>query len=148
MLNPFDLKSALLAKHAQHIVLIHFPIALYIAGTFFDLCASYFRKPKLGEVADCNFLAAAVMILPAAATGLLAWRWALEGRALKGLLRLHLILACTAIFGVWATAWLRSRLNRGVGRPDFRLLAVLECAVSLLIATTAHVGGFLSGVNF
>src|SRR5260221_4795579 len=55
MLNPFDLKSALLAKHAQHVVLIHFPIALYLAGTFFDLCARIFRKASLGEVARWNF---------------------------------------------------------------------------------------------
>ena len=27
--NPFDIKQALLAKHAQHVVLIHFPIALF-----------------------------------------------------------------------------------------------------------------------
>ncbi len=27
MINPFDLKTALLAKHAQHVVLVHFPIA-------------------------------------------------------------------------------------------------------------------------
>ena len=32
MLNPFDLKAAIAAKHAQHVVLIHFPIALFIAG--------------------------------------------------------------------------------------------------------------------
>ena len=30
--NPFDIKQALLAKHAQHVVLIHFPIALFLAG--------------------------------------------------------------------------------------------------------------------
>src|SRR5947209_4088446 len=29
-MNPFDLKTVLLAKHAQHVVLIHFPIALFI----------------------------------------------------------------------------------------------------------------------
>src|SRR5439155_26701628 len=31
--NPFDLKTVLLAKHAQHVVLIHFPIALFIAAS-------------------------------------------------------------------------------------------------------------------
>jgi len=31
-LNPFDLKTALLPRHAQHVVLIHFPLALFIAG--------------------------------------------------------------------------------------------------------------------
>ena len=31
-MHPFDIKAALLARHAQHVVLIHFPIALFIAG--------------------------------------------------------------------------------------------------------------------
>jgi hypothetical protein len=36
-MNPFDLKAALLAKHAQRPVIIHFPIALFIIGVAFDL---------------------------------------------------------------------------------------------------------------
>jgi uncharacterized membrane protein len=43
--NPFDRKAALLAKHAQHEVLIHFPIALYLSGTLFDFVARLFRNP-------------------------------------------------------------------------------------------------------
>jgi hypothetical protein len=27
--TPFDLKTILLAKHTQHVVLIHFPVALF-----------------------------------------------------------------------------------------------------------------------
>jgi len=38
-INPFDLKSALLANHAQHVVLVHFPIALFISSVLFDLLA-------------------------------------------------------------------------------------------------------------
>ena len=34
--HPFDIKTAILAKHAQHVVLIHFPIALFIVGVAFD----------------------------------------------------------------------------------------------------------------
>jgi uncharacterized membrane protein len=41
MVNPFDLKAALLAKHAQHVVLIHFPVALFITGVAFDLVAHW-----------------------------------------------------------------------------------------------------------
>jgi hypothetical protein len=33
MVSPFNLKTALLAKHAQHVVLIHFPIGLYSCGS-------------------------------------------------------------------------------------------------------------------
>jgi uncharacterized membrane protein len=37
--NPFNFREALLAKHAQHVVLIHFPIALFMAGGAFDFAA-------------------------------------------------------------------------------------------------------------
>ena len=145
--NPFDLRSALLAKHAQHVVLIHFPIALYLTGTLFDVLGRVFRKPSFGEVARWNFLSAAVMSIPTAATGILAWRWALEGQKLKGILLLHLISGLTVVMGMWLTAWLRSRRN---SRPDLgvsRSLLFVEIALSLLVGLTAHLGGFLSGVN-
>jgi uncharacterized membrane protein len=37
--NALYPKTVLLAKHAQHVVLIHFPIALFITAVFFDLIA-------------------------------------------------------------------------------------------------------------
>ena len=37
--SPFDWRSVLLARHAQHVVLIHFPIALFITGVLFDFLA-------------------------------------------------------------------------------------------------------------
>jgi hypothetical protein len=61
MVNPFDRKAALLAKHAQHVVLIHFPIALYLSGTLFDFVVRLFRKPNFREIARWHFLFAAVM---------------------------------------------------------------------------------------
>ena len=36
MQNPFDPRTVLFAKHAQHVVLIHFPIALFLAGVVFS----------------------------------------------------------------------------------------------------------------
>ena len=35
--NPFDWRTVALARHAQHVVLIHFPIALYLSGVVLDL---------------------------------------------------------------------------------------------------------------
>ncbi len=108
LLNPFDLKAALLAKHSQHVVLIHFPIALYLSATMFDVCGRVFRKSGLAEVARWNFLFAAVMSIPAAATGVLAWQLALEGKHLEGILLLRLLLAPATVIGLWVTVWLRS----------------------------------------
>jgi uncharacterized membrane protein len=42
-MNPFDLKSVLLARHAQHVVLIHFPIALFLVSVAFDFAAQWWR---------------------------------------------------------------------------------------------------------
>src|SRR3981189_2492284 len=94
MANPFDLKTALLAKHAQHVVLIHFPIALFISAVAFDLVAQWTKRPGLADSAYYNLLVAAISTLPVLATGILAWQFQLEGQKLKGILLLHLVLAC------------------------------------------------------
>src|SRR5215469_2352992 len=91
-MNPFDLKSALLAKHAQHVVLIHFPIALFISGVAFDLLAIWKGSRSLAKAAYYNLIGAAVTVLAAVGTGVLAWQLQLEGQRLRGNLRLHLSL--------------------------------------------------------
>ena len=69
MVNPFDLKTALLAKHAQHVVLIHFPIALFITAVAFDLIAQWTKRRGLADAAYYNLLVAAISTLPVLATG-------------------------------------------------------------------------------
>ena len=91
-MNPFDLRAALLAKHAQHVVLIHFPIALFVASFAFDLLALWRRDRNLATAAYYNLIAAAVTTLPAVVTRLLAWQWQYGGKRLRGNLRLHLFL--------------------------------------------------------
>src|SRR5690242_8048436 len=91
--NPFDLKAALLAPHAQHPVIIHFPIALFIMSAVFELLAVWRKQPALESVAYFNLLAAAISIPFTILTGILAWQWQLEGAALKGNLRIHLAFA-------------------------------------------------------
>jgi uncharacterized membrane protein len=146
MVNPFDLKSALLAKHAQHVVLIHFPIALFIAAVIFDLIAHWTQRRGVADAAYYNLQAAAISTLPVLATGLLAWQFQLEGQRLKGILLLHLVLACLASVMIWLAWWVHFRARRRtVCMPSYRL-AVEFLAVGL-VALTGHLGGFLSGVN-
>jgi uncharacterized membrane protein len=103
--HPFDLKSALLAKHAQHIVLIHFPIALFIAGVAFDLIALITKRRSFADAAYYNLMLAAISTIPVLATGVLAWQFALEGQKLKGILLLHLVLACASTVMIWLVWW-------------------------------------------
>jgi len=42
--NSFDFRTVVFAKHPQHVVLVHFPIALFITGVGLDLMA-YWTKP-------------------------------------------------------------------------------------------------------
>src|SRR5260370_26743953 len=81
--NPFDLKTIVLAKHAQHVVLIHFPIALFLAGVAFDFLAQQTGRRGLAEAAYFNFLVAAVFATPLLSTRGLAWLSPLHGQKIE-----------------------------------------------------------------
>jgi len=146
MVNPFDLKTILLAKHAQHVVLIHFPIALFISAVTFDLIAHWTKRSGLADTAYYNLLAAAISTFPVLATGILAWQFQLEGQKLKGILLLHLVFACVSTAMIWLALWVHFRARwRAEVLPSYRL-AVEFLGVGI-VALTGHLGGFLSGVN-
>jgi uncharacterized membrane protein len=146
-MNPFDLKTALLARHAQHVVLIHFPIACFITSVAFDVMAFWNGSRALAAAAYYNLLAAAVSALPAVATGLLAWQLQLEGARLRGNLRLHLVLALLSSAAIWLLWWLHFRARRTQRLRAPAALMAAELATVILVALTGHIGGFLSGVN-
>ena len=146
-MHPFDIKAALLAKHSQHVVLIHFPIALFIAGVAFDFLAQWTKRQFLAAAAYCNLLAAAVVMVPVLITGVLAWQWQLEGQRLKGLLLMHLLLGCASSLLIWGVCFVHLRAQRKHGGvlPCYRL--PIEATGVALVTLTGHLGGFLSGVN-
>ena len=146
-MHPFDVKSALLAKHAQHVVLIHFPIALFIAGVTFDFLAQWTKRQFLAAAAYCNLLAAAVVTAPVLISGILAWQWQLEGQRLKGVLLMHLVLGCVASVLIWVVCLVHVRAQRQDEAllPGYRL--PIEAAAVTVVILTGHLGGFLSGVN-
>jgi uncharacterized membrane protein len=144
--NPFDLKAALLAAHAQHPVIIHFPIGLFIASVVFDLLAVWRKKPILAAVAYYNLLGAALTLPLAIATGLGAWQWQLEGATLKGNLRLHMICAVTSALLIFFLCWMRSRLRVKNISPGVSYVAVTLFAL-MAITLTGHLGGIVSGVE-
>jgi uncharacterized membrane protein len=67
--NPFDIKTMLIARHAQHVVLIHFPIAVFTVAVAFDYCAHWTNNRPLS----------AVFTVPVVATGLIAWQFGPRG---------------------------------------------------------------------
>jgi uncharacterized membrane protein len=145
-MNPFDLKSVLLARHAQHVVLIHFPIALFLVSVAFDLAAQWWRTAAFGAVAYYNLTVAAFASVPAVATGLMAWHWQLEGEKLKSTLLLHLLFGLASTVLIWQVWWVHFRGRKPERTlPTYRL--PLEIVVAGVVTLTAHLGGFLSGAN-
>ena len=146
-MHPFDIKTVVFAKHAQHVVLIHFPIALFIIGVLFDFLAQWKKQHLLAAAAYYNLFVAAIATIPVVITGVLGWQWELEGQKLKGVLLMHLVMGCASsvlICLVWFIHR-KSRRNREEVLPGYRL--PIEAVAVVIVALTGHLGGFLSGVN-
>jgi len=144
--NPFDVKAALLAGHAQHPVIVHFPIALFVASAVFEILAIWRKQPLLAVVAYFNLLGAALTVPLAIATGLGAWRWQLEGARLKGNLQLHLTCALTSAALILLLAWRRSGLRARGETPRVSYFALLALGL-IMVTLTGHLGGIVSGVE-
>ncbi len=146
-MHPFDIKTVLFAKHAQHVVLIHFPIALFIIGVLFDFLSQWKNQRLLAAAAYYNLLVAAIATLPVVVTGILAWQWELEGQKLKGILLMHLVMGCVSTVLIWVV-WsihTKTRRKQQAVLPGYRL--PIEAVAVVIVALTGHLGGFLSGVN-
>lgn len=143
-MHPFDLQHTLLAKHAQHIVLVHFPIALIMVALGFDLVGLVRGKREWSTFAYYNLSIAALAALPVAVTGLIAWQWQLDGAPLKGVLRMHLVLGLASCTMIWLSWWVARRVRRGASSTKFHV--AIETAAVLTVAITAHLGGIVSGV--
>ena len=146
-MHPLDIKTVLFAKHAQHVVLIHFPIALFIIGVLFDFLSQWKNQRLLAAAAYYNLLVAAIATLPVVVTGILAWQWELEGQKLKGILLMHLVMGCVSTVLIWVV-WsihTKTRRKQQAVLPGYRL--PIEAVAVVIVALTGHLGGFLSGVN-
>jgi uncharacterized membrane protein len=119
---------------------------LGITAVGFDLVAQWTKRRGLADAAYYNLMIAAISTLPVVVTGLLAWQLQLEGQKLKGILLLHLVLACVSTVMIWLVWCVHFRARRRAKvLPNYRL--ALEIMGVGLIAMTGHLGGFLSGVN-
>jgi uncharacterized membrane protein len=120
---------------------------LFLAGVGFDFVGQWMKKPALAVVARYNLLIAAVSTVPVVVTGLLAWRWQLEGHKLRGILLQHLVLGVTSSVLIWLVWWLHFLASRKSGGtlPAYRV--PIELVAALAVAVTGHLGGFLSWVN-
>jgi len=146
-MNPFDWKAVVFEKHAQHAVLIHFPIALFITAVGLDALGQWSRNKSLLRAAYYNLTVAAAFTLPVIATGLAAWQWQLQGQHLKGVLLYHLMSGVLASLFIWVSWWIHFRESRRNRDAPPRWRIAVELAGVLSVGLAGHLGGILSGVN-
>src|SRR6202140_1016216 len=96
-------------------------IALFISAVAFDLIAQWTKRRGLAQAAYYNLLGAAISTVPVLGTGLLAWQFQLEGQKLKGILLLHLVLACVST--VWFGLCCGGIFAGGGGAVSCRVIA-------------------------
>jgi uncharacterized membrane protein len=145
--NPFDLKSVLLAKHAQHVAFVHFPIALIFVGAAFDLLSQRKQDLVMLRAAYFTVIAAAIAAVPTVVTGILAWQLQFEGKVLRGNLKLHLLLALVSSALIWLVCGLHIVQQRKPRAIPLGIRLAVEAIAVAVTLVTAHVGGFVSGVN-
>ena len=107
--NPFDFKTVLLAKHAQHVVLIHLPIAVFTVAVALEHCAHWTNNRPLAAAVYFNLLLAAV-----ASRGHRSYRVAVGPRGTKTqrILLMHLVLGCITSVLIWLVFWTHLRVRR------------------------------------
>jgi len=113
----------------------------------FDFIAQWRKSDVLAEVAYYDLLVAALFTVPVMITGLLAWHFQLEGQRLKGTLLLHLVLGTLSSCLIWLIWGLHFRARRTAASEPPRLRLAVQLVAAAVVALTAHLGGFLSGVN-
>jgi len=82
----------------------------------------------------------AIASIPVVATGLLAWRFQLEGAHLKGNLLLHLMFGGLASLLMWSVVALYQKSSSQWVRVRYGVQAV----TAIVISITGHLGGFVS----
>jgi uncharacterized membrane protein len=99
------------------------------ASPAFDLLALWRENRQLAIAAYYNLVAAAIAILPAVTTGLLAWQLLYGGKKFRGNLRLHLLLGLVSSALIWLLCWWRTRQQGKPGRyltPGYPVETLLD----------------------
>ena len=54
-MNALDIRTIVFARHAQHVVLVHFPIAAFMTAVGLDCAAQWTKKPGMAAAAYFAF---------------------------------------------------------------------------------------------
>ncbi len=129
----------LVPKNGFHPAIVHFPIALLIAGLFLDLIGLITKRPNLLLAGWYNLVLGAISALGAVASGFLAMT--MIKLPYKGLIFTHLKLALLVSVLMWVMVTLRVHRHEKMNVPLRVLYYALALAAFLIISYTGHLGG-------
>lgn len=129
----------LIPKNAFHPAIVHFPIALFMAGLFLDALGMWKKHKTLLLAGWYNLLLGAISTLASIASGLTAMT--IMHLPYKGLIFNHLVLACIGTAIMWAMVALRYKRHEKMSAGLRAVYYVLAVTGVVLIALSAHLGG-------
>lgn len=129
----------LVPKNAFHPAIVHFPIALFIAGLVLDLFGLIGRNKALLLAGWYNLVLAAISSLVAVGTGVAAMGFI--HLPYKGLIFQHLLYAVGAAFTMWIMVSLRVHRHEEMNIPLRVAYFVLAAVGLVFISYAGHLGG-------
>lgn len=135
--NPAE--WAWIPKNGFHPAIVHFPIALFIAGVFLDFLGYIRRDKTLLFAGWYNLVLGALSALAACATGVIAiW---LQQIPVSGLIRTHLTLGILATVIMWVLVGMRVHRHEKIGAGGRAVYYVLAAINLCVISYAGHLGG-------
>lgn len=131
--------KSFIPKNGYHPAIVHFPIALFVAGLLLDLFGLITRKKELLLAGWYNLILAALTSIAGIVTGYLAM--VLTKVPFKGVIQQHFLLAVVASFIMWMMVTLRVHRHEEMNVPMRAIYWLLALAGFALISWAGHLGG-------
>ena len=146
-MSPFSIRETLLAKNAQHCGVNPLPHRPVLDGSGVRLHRAVGEAPCSRSGSLLQFPRGRNFDAVGRRDGLLAWQFQLEGQRLKGILLQHLVLGVVSSLMIGLVWYVHFRARRAPEQALPRYCLAIELLAMGLVAMTAHLGGYLSGVN-
>jgi uncharacterized membrane protein len=132
-------KKPLVPKNAYHPAIVHFPIALFIAGLLLDLIGYWKKKDGFLQAGWYNLVFAAVTCFGALLSGYVATL--LMHLPITGIIKQHVITAVAGTAIMWIMVALRARRHKQMSlklRVAYYFVAIVGL---VLVSYSGHLGG-------
>lgn len=137
--NAPEPPKPLIPKNGFHPAIVHFPIALLIAGLMFDFVGVVLKQRTLLYAGWYNLVLSTFSALGGIASGFLAIT--LLKVPYKGMIFNHMLLALATTFVMFIMVILRVHQHEKMTAPARVLYYLLALAAFVMISWTGHLGG-------